>query len=77
MAMNTQQIDRLTSHGIQVLYNLPSHPRVGIGGWASDGIAVAPDGTLYLDTWRGNGWAAKTALIAIKPGGTVRMLWQS
>jgi sugar lactone lactonase YvrE len=77
LAMNTQQIDRLTSHGAQVLYNLPAHPRVGISGWASDGIAVAPDGTLYLDTWRGNGWAAKTALIAIKPGGAVRVLWQS
>ncbi len=77
LAMNTQQIDRLTSHGAEVLYTLPTHPRVGIRGWASDGIVIAPDRTLYLDTWRGNGWSAKTALIAIKPGGTVRMLWQS
>ena len=77
LAMNTQQIDRLTSHGAQVLYTLPTHPRVGITGWASDGIAIAPDGTLYLDTWRGNGWSAKTALIKIQPGGTVRMIWQS
>jgi DNA-binding beta-propeller fold protein YncE len=77
LAMNTQQIDRVTSHGVQVLYNLPIHPRISIRGWASDGIAVAPDGTLYLDTWRGNGYASKTALIAIQPDGTVRVLWQS
>jgi sugar lactone lactonase YvrE len=77
LAMNTQQIDRVTSHGAQVLYNLPIHPRVGVRGWASDGIAIAPDGTLYLDTWRGNGYASKTALIAIQPGGVVRVLWHS
>ncbi len=77
VAMNTQQIDRITSHGAQVLYTIPSHPRIGINVGAASGIAVAPDGTLYLDTWRGNGWAAKTALIKIKPGGTVRMIWHS
>jgi sugar lactone lactonase YvrE len=75
LAMNTQQVDRVTSHGIQVLYNLPSHPRIGISGaWASDGIAVAPDGTIYLDTWP-NGFATKTALIEIKPDGTARVIW--
>ena len=77
LAMNTQQIDRVTSHGIQAIYNLPAHPRVGIQGFLPDGIAIAPNGTLYLDTWRGNGWASKTALIAIQPGGTVRVIWQS
>jgi len=77
LAMNTQQIDQITSHGIQAIYNLPAHPRVGIQGFLPDGIAIAPNGTLYLDTWRGNGYANKTALIAIRPDGTVRVLWQS
>jgi sugar lactone lactonase YvrE len=66
-----------TSHGVQVLYNLPATPPVGIKGFLPDGIAIAPDGTLYLDTWSGNGWASKTALIEIRPGGTVRVIWQN
>jgi sugar lactone lactonase YvrE len=77
LAMNTQQIDRITARGIQAIYDLPVHPRVGIKGFLPDGIAIAPNGTLYLDTWRGNGYASKTALIAIRPGGTVRVLWHS
>jgi hypothetical protein len=77
LAMNTQQIDRITSHGIQAIYNLPAHPRVGIKGFLPDGIAIAPNGTLYLDTYRGNGFASKTALIEIRPRGTVRVIWQS
>jgi hypothetical protein len=77
LAMNTQQIDRITSHGIQAIYNLPTHPWVGIKGFLPDGIAIAPNRTLYLDTWRGNGYASKTALIEIRPHGTARVLWQS
>jgi DNA-binding beta-propeller fold protein YncE len=76
LAMNTRQIDRITSHGIQAIYNLPVHPRVGITGFLPDGIAIAPNGTIYLDTWP-NGYANKTALIEIRPRGTVRVIWQS
>ncbi len=75
--MNTQQIDRITSHGVQVLYRLPAHPRIGIEGFAPDGIAVAANGTIYLDTDRGNGFASKTALIAIGPSGKARVIWKS
>jgi sugar lactone lactonase YvrE len=77
LAMNTQQVDRLTSHGVDVLYNVPAYPRIGVTGFLPDGIAVAPDGALYLDTWSGNGWAAKTALIEIGSAGTVSVLWAS
>jgi sugar lactone lactonase YvrE len=77
MAMNTEQIDRITTYGIQAIYNLPAHPRIGISGFLPDGIAMAANGTLYLDTWRGNGWTSKTALVEIRPSGIVRVLWQS
>ncbi len=77
LAMNTQQIDRITSHGVQVLYRLPAHPRIGIEGFPPDGIAVAANGTIYLDTDRGNGFASKTALIAIGPSGKARVIWKS
>jgi DNA-binding beta-propeller fold protein YncE len=77
LAMNTGQIDRLTSHGMQVLYDLLTSPPAGIKGFVPDGIAIAPDRTLYLDTRLGNGFASKTALIQIRPGGAVRVIWQS
>jgi hypothetical protein len=47
---------------VQVLDNLLTSPPAGITGFVPDGIAIAPDGTVYLDTWLGNGYASKTAL---------------
>ncbi len=76
LAMNTGQIDRLSSHGVQVLYNLLASPPAGIKGFVPEGIAIAPDGTLYLDTWP-NGFASMTALIEIQPHGTVSVIWES
>ncbi len=77
LAMNTQQVDRITPHGIRVIYTLPVRPRVAIHGFLPNGIAVAVNGALYLDTWRGNGWAVKTALIEILPNRTARVIWES
>jgi hypothetical protein len=77
LAMNTQQLDRLSTHGRQVLYDLPAHPRLAIAGFLPNGIAVAPDGGIYLDTSPWNGWADKTALIEIRPDGTARVIWES
>ena len=76
LAMNYQQIDRITPHGIQTIYKVPAHPRVGIQCFLPAGIAAAANGTIYLDTWP-NGYANKTALIEIRPGGTARVLWQN
>jgi hypothetical protein len=75
LGMNTQQIDQVTSHGVHVLYNLPVHPRIAINGFAPDGIAIAPGQTIYIDTWSGNGYAAKTALAEIKPNGIPHVIW--
>jgi sugar lactone lactonase YvrE len=77
LAMNQQQIDRLTGHGLEVLYDLAARPLVDIEGFLPGGIAVAPDGTLYLDTWNGNGYASETALIEVSPAGKARVIWQS
>ena len=77
LAMNTQQVERLTPRGAQVLYNLPAFRHLGVTGFLPDGIAVAPDGVLYLDTWSGNGWADKTALIEIRPDGAASVIWES
>jgi hypothetical protein len=69
LAMNGQQVDEITGHGLRVLIDFSRHNRTGIRGFLPDGIAVTTNGTIYLDTWDGNGWASKTALIQISPGG--------
>jgi hypothetical protein len=41
----------------------------GIHGLSPNGIAVGPDGTIYADTYLGNGFTDKTAIVAISPDG--------
>jgi len=77
LAMNTQQVDQLTSRGARVLYNLTAYRHLGVTGFLPEGIAIAPDGGIYLDTWSGNGWADKTALIEIRRNGTASVIWAS
>ncbi len=77
LAMNGQEIERVTGHGAQILYILPGRPRVDISGFLPNGIAVAANGAIYLDTYSGNGSASKTALIVIGPSGKVRLIWES
>ena len=46
-----------------------------IGG---DGVAVAPDGTIYADTNTGNTFNSVNAVIVVAPdGGSTRALWRS
>jgi len=75
--MNGQQVERLTGHGAHVLYVLPASRRVAIRGFIPNGIAVAPNGAIYLDTYSGNGYAATTALIASAQSGKARVIWKS
>ena len=43
-------------------------------GFQEDGVAVASDGTIYIDTFVGNGYTDQTALAAVTPGGHARLL---
>lgn len=70
LAANTTSIVRLTPHGIRPIR------RVG-RTFAPEGIAVGPNGSLYVDTWVGNGFADRTALLEITARGRVRVLWQA
>jgi hypothetical protein len=45
-----------------------------IGG---DGVAVAPNGTIDVDTNTGNAFTSVTAILAVSPNGKVRTLWSS
>jgi hypothetical protein len=45
-----------------------------IGG---DGVAVAPDGMIYVDTNTGNTLTSVTAILTVSPKGTVKTVWSS
>jgi hypothetical protein len=75
LAANTQAIVRLTPHGMKTVFDFSRKPFAGITAFLPEGIAIAPDGDIYTDTWNGNGWANKTALVVLRPGRTPRVLW--
>lgn len=51
------------------------HPNVFIGG---DGLAVGPDGSIYLDTDTGNTFTTMSAIVRVSAYGTSpTILWQS
>jgi sugar lactone lactonase YvrE len=77
IAMNGQRVQEITHRGLRTLFDFSRDHPAGIRGFQPNGIAVGPDGVIYLDTYAGNGYSAKTALIAVRPGGQVQVLWQS
>jgi sugar lactone lactonase YvrE len=77
LAMETQRIVRLTPHGIRTVFDFGHRRFEGISGFLPNGIAVARDGTIFVDTALGNGWTSTTALVAVSPGRRLRVLWKS
>jgi sugar lactone lactonase YvrE len=77
IGMNEQTVQRITAHGLHTMFNLAGDRVHGVGAFLPDGIAVAATGTIYADTFAGNGYASRTALIAIRPGGHISVLWKS
>jgi hypothetical protein len=51
--------------------------RLGVGPFEVDGIAFAPTGAMYADTYAGNGFSRGSAIAEIAPGGRVHLLWRS
>jgi sugar lactone lactonase YvrE len=49
-------------------------PNVFIGG---DGVAVGPDGDVYLDTNIGNAFTTESELVRVTPSGRITVLWNS
>jgi hypothetical protein len=81
IAMDELGVVRLSPGGIQILVRFPTTDKVaylGITGFSPGGVAVGADGSIYLDTFYGNGYADKSAIIVIPTYGSGRpsLLWQ-
>jgi sugar lactone lactonase YvrE len=79
VAMDELAVVGLSPQGIKTLASFPTTDKVsylGITGFSPNGIAVGPNGSIYLDTFYGNGYADKSALIRINPEGTPSLLWE-
>jgi hypothetical protein len=81
VAMDELGVVGLSPQGIKTLISFPTTDKVsylGITGFSPNGIVVAPGGTVYLDTFYGNGYADKSALIMIPPqgAGSPSLLWE-
>ena len=79
LAMNELSVMRLSATGpdetIVSFYPGLFH---GIRGFSPNGIAVGTDGTIYLDTFMGNGFADRSAIASVRPDGTASLvLWES
>ena len=81
VAMDELGVVGLSPQGIKTLLSFPTTDKVsylGVTGFSPNGIAVAPGGALYLDTFSGNGYADKSALIMIpaQGAGSPSLLWE-
>ena len=79
-AMDELGVVGLSPRGIKTLVRFPTTDKVsylGITGFSPNGIAVGPGGTMYLDTFYGNGYTDKSALIMIpaQGDGAPSLLW--
>jgi sugar lactone lactonase YvrE len=78
IAMNRATIVRLGPKGETTILSFYGRHITGIvGTFEPNGIAVGPDGTIYADTFVGNGYTETTALIGISPSGRIRVLWKA
>lgn len=78
LAMDELEVLELTPEGERTIASFPRTDRtsyLGVTGFSPDGIAVAPNGAIYLDTFYGNGYADKSAVVYIAPSGHASLLW--
>ena len=65
------QITSISATSLTRLLASPSHFTVG------DGVAVAPNGDIYLDEVANNGFSSVSAIARLDPSGRAVLLWQS
>lgn len=75
VAMDDETIERYRGTTATTIYTFGAG--VGPGyGFQPDGLAVAPDGSIWVSTDAGNGWAVAPALARIDPTGHETLAWQ-
>jgi sugar lactone lactonase YvrE len=77
IAMDDLSVVGLSPSGTRTLVSQHELTFPGVGAFQVNGIAVAPTGTIYVDTYAGNGFARKSAIAEITPSGRARLLWSS
>lgn len=79
--MSELKVEMLTPTGVEQSFDFPATASTsfhGVRGFSPDGIAIGRDGTIYVDTFDGNGFAEKTAIAAIDPStGASKILWEA
>ncbi|HLN16551.1 MAG TPA: hypothetical protein VK277_07380 [Acidimicrobiales bacterium] len=79
IAMDELGILRLSPGGLETVLRFPGGYRVkatfhGVSAFSPDGIAIASDGSIYVDTF-GDGFSNRSAIAVIRPDGTSSLLW--
>jgi hypothetical protein len=77
VAMDELSLDRLTTAGSQTITSFYPGLFHGIHGFSPNGVAIGRDGSIYVDTFYGNGYTDTTAIAEISPSGRSTILWES
>jgi sugar lactone lactonase YvrE len=80
VSMDELGVDQLSPQGFRTIVSFPTTDKVtylGITGFSPNGIAIGPDGTMYVDTFYGNGFADESAIISLPDAGSgsPTLLW--
>ncbi len=76
IAMDLQSVVKLAVHGEQTIASFAGAVFRDVHNFQPNGITVARDGTIYVDTWNGDGFADAIAIVAINPTTrTPAVLW--
>jgi hypothetical protein len=76
IAMDTVAVDRLSPAAIQTISSFGGSIFQGVHSFNPNGIAISPNGTIYIDTFWGNGYSSKSAIAEISPNGRSSLLWE-
>lgn len=78
VAIDTSRVISVDPLGIGQLVDFFAEPPAGIAHFTPDGLAVGPDGTIYLDAFQGNGYTDRSAVISLDPSTlAATLLWES
>jgi sugar lactone lactonase YvrE len=76
VAMDDETIERYRGTVASSVYNFGTSAGVQGDGFQPNGLAVAPDGSIWVSTDASNGWATAPALARIDPTGHVVLAWR-